>query len=532
MYSYIFRGATVIDGSGSSPRKADVALAGDRIAAIEPGITDAAANIVEAEGLVLAPGFIDIHSHTDLTIFTRPEVASKAFQGVTLEVVGNCGIGAFPVHDAHLEELGDFLHMHGFRLPQDGLGWRDFRSYADAIERLGIAINLAPLIGHAPLRIMAMGMEEREPSAAELGDMRRRLDEALQQGAWGMSTGLIYPPGSFAKTEELIELARVLSARRALYTSHIRNESSGLLAAIEEAITIGRESGARVQVSHLKAMGKKNWGGAQEALTKLSAARAEGIDIAADQYPYNASATTLSTLIPQWAQEGGVARMLERLGTPELKARLAADVAEQIAARDGADAIVVTDCRSRQNRDLEGMTLAAIARSLNCTPQEAVMRLVFGENGAAGAIFFAMGEEDVARIMTDPDVAVGSDGHGLDAAADAGEATHPRSYGTFPRVLGRYVREKKVLPLELAIRKMTSLPASRLGITDRGLVRSGYAADLVLFDPSSIRDLSDYTAPHRYSAGVIHLVVAGQFVIEHGKLTGHRPGRVLRRGFI
>ena len=478
---------------------------------------------------MIAPGFIDIHGHTDATIFRNPAVASKAFQGVTVEVVGNCGLGVFPVAREHEPELADFLRMHAFFLPDTGFTWSDFAGYADRIDRDGAGIHLAPLVGHAPLRIAAMGMENRAPTASELDRMLQMLHDCLRQGAWGMSTGLIYPPGSFADTGEIVALARVLASRGALYASHIRNEGNGLFDSLDEAIAIGRESGARVQVSHLKALGRDNWGRSVKALEKMAAARKTGVDIAADQYPYAASATTLSALIPQWAQEGGVARMLQRLQDPELKQRLSAGIAVEITARDGAAGIMATNCVLPKNRDLDGRSVARIAEIWGCPPEEAVMRLMVEEGGSVGAIFFGMSEDDVAGIMADAQVAVGSDGHGLDTLYDAGEATHPRSYGTFPRVLGHYVRERKVLSMETAVQKMTSLPARRLGFVDRGLITPGFAADLVLFDPAAISDPADYRSPHRYAKGVVHLVVAGQFVIQDGKPTGNLPGRVLRK---
>ena len=529
MYSYLFRNATIVDGSGSPPFRGDVALAGSKIAALAPRIDGGAVQVVDASGLVLAPGFIDIHGHSDTTIHRRPGLQSKAFQGVTLEVTGNCGLGVFPVADDRRQELVDYLRLHDFHLPADGLAWHDFASWADRLDRGGLGINLAPLVGHAPLRIAAMGTENREPGAAELDLMGRLLDLALAQGAWGMSTGLIYPPGSFAGTAELIALARILAARGALYASHIRSESEGLFDSLGEAIAIGRESGARVQVSHLKALGRANWGRSGEALAVIAAARGEGVDIACDQYPYAASATTLAAVIPHWAQAGGVCRMLDRLADRELSGEIAAEIGREIAAREGAEGIVIANCGSPGNRAFSGRTIAEVARRWGVPPAEAVIRLMVEKRGAVGAIFFSMSEEDVVRILADPQVAVGSDGHGLDAVADAGEATHPRSYGTFPRVLGRYVRELNVLTLEAAVRKMTSLPASRLGLTDRGLIRPGFAADLVLFDPGTVDDPADYAHPHRYAQGVVQLQVAGEAVIENGRLTGLRPGRVLRR---
>ena len=527
MYTCLFRGATLVDGSGQPPCRADVAVNGNRIVAVGKKIDGLATRIIDAGELVLAPGFIDIHSHTDTTLFRYPLAESKAFQGVTLEVTGNCGLGVFPVQAG--QELADFLRLHDFTLPEEGLAWSDFATYADLVDSLGLGIHVAPLVGHAPLRIAAMGMDDRPPTALELEQMQSLLTAALQQGAWGMSTGLIYPPGSYAATDELVALARTAAAFDVLYASHIRSEGEGVMAALDEAIAIGRESGARVQVSHLKAMGRGNRGRGEEMLARIAAARATGVDIGADQYPYAASATTLSAVVPQWAHAGGVAALMRRLLDPALRPRLEAEIGQAMAAREGAAGIVVANIRSERNRGLSGQSVATIAAAWGCPPAEAVIRLIVEEEGAVGAIFFSMSEEDVATILADPQVAVGSDGHGLNAGQAAGEATHPRSYGTFPRVLGLYVREKNLLPLASAVHKMTGLPAGRLGFTDRGLVRPGFAADLVLFDPAAVNDPADYADPHRYATGVVHLLVEGEPVVRDGELTGKRAGRVLRK---
>jgi N-acyl-D-amino-acid deacylase len=529
MHSFLIRGAWLADGTGTPLRRADVAVDGDRIAAVAPRIDTPAERVIEADGLVLAPGFIDIHSHTDMTHFRHPDAPGKAMQGVSLEVTGNCGLSLFPVNPERREELAEYLGIHDFALPAAGFSWDDFASCADRIDNLSPLLNTAPLVGHAPLRIAAMGMDNRAPDASELARMQELLALSLRQGAWGFSTGLIYPPGSFATTEEVVELARTAALRGGIYASHIRGEGEPLMAALDEAIRIGRESGARVQVSHLKAMGKANRGRGRETLEKLTAARLAGVDVAADQYPYNASATSLSAVVPQWAHDGGVRALLERLRDPALQERLCADIGREMTAREGAAEIVISNCRSERNRHFSGVSVAAVASEWGCTPEEAVIRLLVEEAGSVGAIFFSMDEDDVRTILADQEISVGSDGHALDATADAGEATHPRSYGTFSRVLGHYVREEKLLSLPAAIRKMTALPAARLGFTDRGLVRPGFAADLVLFDPAAIAERSSYADPHHYATGVIHLLVNGRPVLCDGCLTGERPGRVLRR---
>ncbi|HWI40206.1 MAG TPA: D-aminoacylase [Verrucomicrobiae bacterium] len=527
MYSHLIRGARVMDGSGAPPSTADVAVCGGLIAAVGSGRGPAETEI-DAGGLVLAPGFIDIHGHSDMTLFRHPLLESKVFQGVTTEVTGNCGLSPFPVAPVDESTLGDYLRMHDFLLPAQGFLWSDFASYADFVDSIGLAINVAPLCGHAPLRAAAMGMDDRPATPAELARMNRLLREALRQGAWGMSTGLIYPPGSYADTVELVALSRTLREVDAPYASHIRGEGEGIASALDEACAVARGSGARVQVSHLKAMGRGNRGRGGELLAKLEAARASGLRISADQYPYAASGTCLSAMIPQWAHDGGVARLLERLREPRLRERLLPEIREAIDRREGAGGIMIANCRSPENRRYSGSTLDQVAAGLGCTAEEAVIRLVLEEDAAVGAIFFSMAEEDVESILADPRVAVGSDGHGLCAEGQV-EATHPRSYGTYPRVLGRYVRERKVLSLETAVHKMTGLPAAILGFTDRGLIREGYAADLVLFDPATVADLSTWTDPHRYSTGIVHLLVGGVAVVRDGRLTGRRPGRVLRR---
>jgi len=531
MYSYLIRGATVVDGSGQPPFRADVAIGGEQIAAIARRIDGPADRQVEADGLVAAPGFIDIHSHTDATIFRHPLAESKAMQGVTVEVIGNCGIGAFPVHPERKKTLTEYLKMHDFDLPEKTLDWMDFAQYAQRLEQLGLGVHLAPLVSHGALRIAAMGAENRDPNPAEMREMEGLLTAALQQGAWGMSTGLIYPPGSFARTEELIALARVLARFGALYTSHIRGESTTLMEALDEAVRIGKESGAKVEVSHLKAMGRDNWGRCREALRKLELACQEGMDIAADQYPYEASSTALSVLVPQWAHDGGVTELLQRLSSPELRARIREGIIKEMTVRGGAERIMVTSLFSDRNADLSGKTVAQIAHSWRCPAEEAVIRLLLEEEGAVGGIFFSLSEEDVTAILVNDRVSVGSDGRGLNALEDSGEATHPRSYGTFARILGHYVREKNLLSLTAAVHKMTALPAGRLGFTDRGLLRPGLAADLVLFDPATVEDRASFIRSHEYARGIVHVWVNGRLLIQEGKFTGERPGRVLRKSF-
>ena len=528
MNAYLFKNATIVDGSGAPAFAADVAVGSDRITQVGQ-VAGPAGDVIDASGLVLAPGFIDIHSHTDATIFENPSAESKLLQGVTLEVTGNCGLGCFPVSESRRELLLGFLKMHDFRLPAKGLAWTDMQSFAAEVEAVGIGLNLAPLAAHGPLRMAVMGSDNRTPEPGEMQAMKELLSSQLSQGAWGLSTGLIYPPGSYAAAEELIELASVLAEHGAMYSSHIRGEASTLLDAIDEAIRIGRTTGVRVQVSHLKALGLANWGKGREALDRLNDARQAGVDIAADQYPYEASQTALSVLIPAWAHAGGVSSMLELLTSATRDTRLRADIRAALAERGGAGRIRISGTGSERNRALCGRSLAQVAMHWNVPPEDAVVRLVVEEAAAVSAVFFSLSEDDLAVIMRSDTVAVGSDGAAL-TGEDDGSATHPRAYGTFPRVLGHFVRERKMLPLATAIYKMTGLPARRLGIQDRGRIAAGYQADLVLFDPDAIADTATFENPCAFPAGIRMVIVNGRIAAQDGRVTAERAGRVLRRG--
>jgi N-acyl-D-amino-acid deacylase len=529
MSSFLIRGTQVIDGTNREPFRGDIAVENGTITEVSPSIKGGGKAVIEADGLVAAPGFIDIHSHTDLTIFKHPLAESKALQGVTTEVIGNCGIGAFPVNDERKAVLIDYLKMHDFHLPSDGLSWNHFAQYADQLDRIGLGLNLAPLVAHGALRIAILGAEDRTPSEKELERMKNLLTDSLEQGAWGLSTGLIYPPGSFAKTEELVALAKIVGHYGALYASHIRGEGPTLMKALDEAIYIGEKGGVRVEVSHLKAMGKNNWGRGKEALLKLEKARQRGVDIAADQYPYEATSTSLTALVPPWAHAGGVSDLLKRLASPETTERLQTEILREMNQRGGPNRIVIAEIGSANNMELSGKNVGQIAQLWQCAPEIAVMRLLQEEKAAVGAVYFSLSDEDVAAILSSDQVSVGSDGMGMDAKEDSGKSTHPRSYGTFPRILGAYAREKETLSMAKAIHKMTGLPASRMGLENRGLIKPGFTADLVLFDPVTIQDRSTFDHPHQYATGMVYTWVNGCPIVHDGIITGNTPGKVLRK---
>jgi len=529
MSSFLIRGAQVIDGSNQEPFRGDIAVQNGTITDVAPSIKGGGKAVVEADGLVAAPGFIDIHSHTDLSIFKHPLTESKALQGVTTEVIGNCGIGAFPVNDERKAVLIDYLRMHDLHLPSHGLSWNNFNQYADQLDRIGLGLNLAPLVAHGALRIAILGTEDSSPSHKELESMKSLLTDSLEQGAWGLSSGLIYPPGSFAKTEELVALAKIVCEHGALYASHIRGEGTTLMEALDEAVLIGKKSGVRVEVSHLKAMGQDNWGRGKEALLKLEKARQGGVDIAADQYPYEATSTSLTALVPPWALAGGVNQLLKRLTSSEMKERLRAEVLREMGKRGGPSRIVIAEICSEKNIGLSGKNVSQIAELWHCTPEIAVMRLLLEEKAAVGAIYFSLSDEDVTTILSNDRVSVGSDGMGMNAEEDSGKLTHPRSYGTFPRILGFYAREKGTLSMAKAIHKMTGLAAGRVGLRNRGLIKPGFTADLVLFDPLTIQDQSTFDHPHQYATGVVYTWVKGCPVVHEGRIRGNTPGRVLRK---
>jgi N-acyl-D-amino-acid deacylase len=521
-------GVTVIDGTGTAGFRADVGIRDERIAAIGDLSREPTGTLLNASGLTLAPGFIDMHSHSDWRLWSNRRAESKIRQGVTTEVVGNCGFSPAPVSAGHVDELRGFA----LYLPKGmDFSWRSVGEYLQRFDSEGTALNVVQLIGHGTLRIAAMGFARRPPSATEMTTMQRLLADGIEEGAWGLSTGLIYAPGSYADTEEIVRLGTVAGRHRGFYASHIRNEGVRLLDAVAEAIRVGREGELPVQISHVKASGRPSWGKVSGALEMIDAARGDGLDVLADVYPYTASSTTMRTLLPDWALEGGVDAMVRRLGDAAERARIcraveAPDDGPGVRERVGWENIVVASCRAR--RDAEGRRLAEIAATRSVDPIDAMLDLLVDDGGKTTVVMFQMADDDVRRALAHPAVMIGSDGHALAPTGELGGGSpHPRSYGTFPRVLGHYAREQRVLSLPLAIHKMTAMPARRLGLRDRGIVRVGARADLTVFDARRVIDRATFEDPHRYPAGIEHVLVNGRFVIKYGEHTGSLPGRVL-----
>jgi N-acyl-D-amino-acid deacylase len=525
----IIRGGTVVDGTGEPGRAADVAVQGGRISAIGELGRWPAGTVVEAAGLVVSPGFIDMHSHSDLSLLINPRAESKLRQGVTTEVIGQCGFSPAPAPE---ERRGAVRAMFGGAAINESLewSWGTMAEYLEMIRHRGISLNVVPVVGHATLRNVAVGMEDRPAGRAELGFMRRLVQEAMEEGAFGMSSGLVYIPSMFAPTEELIELAKVVAQHGGIYFTHIRGEADTLLTALDEATRIGRESGARVEVAHLKCEGSHNWGRSDRVLENLLQARAD-VDVRYDSYPYTAWNTGLAQLLPAWAREGGPEAMVARLCDPEGRERIRrflVDAAEQEPGRWTRR--LLSSAESESNRPLQGMTLDAIADLRMQPTEDVIMDLLVEEKGAAGMVGFGMRDDDVSRFVSSPLGTIGSDASAVAPYGDLSRGhPHPRTYGTFARVLGHYVREQKALTLEQAVHKMTGLPAQFLGLPDRGVLAPGKAADIVVFDPATVSDLSVYERPHQYAAGIRGVIVNGVLELDGDKHQGRKPGKVLTR---
>jgi N-acyl-D-aspartate/D-glutamate deacylase len=562
----IFRNVRIVDGTGAPGFDGDVTVAGERIARITPRGPDGAPpggsvatgapagpppggeRIIEGNGRVLAPGFIDIHSHADL-IFPLPGparqklLAGRIAQGITTEIVGNCGMGAAPLGDgaeSALRGINAWLTPETIPWP-----WRSVGEYLAHLERQGVPLNVGTLAAHGPLRIGVLGLRAGAPDAGALGSMLDALRRALAEGAFGVSTGLIYPPGIYSDTGECTELARVAAEFDALYTSHIRGSSELLLPSVEELIEVGRRSGARVHHSHNEAVGRRHWSKVDSVLEREDQARAQGVRLTHDMFPYPAAATTMLALFPPWSLEGGVPAFLERLRDAAERRRIRDAVEGQtprwppwepggwphnLSLAVGWDRISIGSVASAGRRDLEGVTLADLGRRSGVPPFEALCDLLLAEEGNVSQIIHDVTGDDshergLETILAHPAGALCTD------ANDYGRGKpHPAAYGAFPRVLGRYVRERRCLSLEEAIRKMTAYPAALLGLKDRGVVRQAARADLVLFDPQRVADRATFDDPRQAPAGIEMVVINGRVAAEGGVPAGVMAGSVLRRG--
>ncbi len=527
MLDILIKNGQVVDGSGAPRLRADVAIEGERIVQIGLLEEAQAKTVIDATDHIVTPGFVDMHSHADFTLPNCPTANSLVHQGITTVVTGQCGASPAPLLAETRALMLATVGSGEAPLPWDE--WSTFSSYLDYLGRIGTSVNVVPLVGQGAVRSAVMLFSSDPANEEQLAQMQIEAAKAMDEGAVGISTGLIYPPGSYASTKELIELTRPVGERNGFYFSHVRGEGDTLLEAVAEAIQIGRETGTAVQISHFKAAGRNNWGKAAQALELIDQARAQGLDVTADMYPYLAGGTYLLAILPEWAQEGGRDAVAGRLSDAETRQKMASDMQTK-----GFFSIVEWDTvlisGSPNNRDYQGRYIADMARESGKTPYDWIFDALLETEGEMSMVLFMMSEDDCKLALQHAAMMIGTDGSGYATEGPLSKGVpHPRNYGTYPRVLGHYVRELGVISLEDAVWKMSGFPAQKLRWSDRGLVKKGYQADLVVLNPDTVAERSTYTAPHQYPAGIPHVIVNGKLVVHNDDHTQTRPGSVLRR---
>lgn len=531
-FDLVIKNGRLVDGTGNPWLNLDVGIAQGKIARMGH-IRNQCDRELDASGMIVSPGFIDLHSHSDSSILAFPDAESYIMQGVTTAVVGQCGISMGPLNPATAELFKSWISpflVPGFDYEWD---WKTLNGYYAKIEKNGSSLNLAPLVGQGTIRLAVKGFDSNPASEGEMSKMKTLLKDSLEEGAFGLSTGLILPPGSYAKTDELVELASVLRPYGAIYSTHLRSEGYRLIEALEEGIQVAETNHIPLQVAHHKAVGKANWGKVNATLRMIQEARERGVEINVDVYPYTAANQMVSLLLPPWVLEGGVEDMLEKLKDNNIRKRLREEMdggemeGEAWLKSAGWEGVVVTACPAE--KEYEGKSLARILDERNQFhhPYEGLFDWISEIKANATIVIFAMDEADIRAVLGSPLSSVITDIFAT--APSATGKTHPRAYGTFPRFLGHYVREEKIVSLEEAVRKITTLPAGKLRLNDRGILKEGFWADIVVFDPDNIKDKATYTDPHQYPEGIMHVIVNGQLVVENGVLTRKRPGKVLRR---
>ena len=529
-FDLVITNGHIIDGTGSPWYSGDVGIRDGKIAAIGDLTGAARTRTIDAHGMVVAPGFIDMLGQSELTILVDPRLPSKIYQGVTTEITGE-GESAAPLNDAMIK--ADQLGYDHYHITPD---WRTMRQYFARIEKQGMGINLASYVGATSVRRMVLGDNDVRPTPEQLDQMKELVRQAMRDGAVGVSTSLEYAPAPYAKTDELIALAGEASKFGGIYATHMRNESDSVLEAIDEALRIGKEGHIPVEIWHIKVAGKNNWGRMPEVVAKINAARAAGVDVTADTYAYTAWFNSLSAFIPPWAHDGGDAKLIERLKDPATRARIRKDLLTPSRDWDnewdeipGPEAVLIGIVQNPKLLPMQGKRLSEVAKIWNKDPMDALFDLLIEDNAFTGVAVFGMSEPDVALVLQQPWVSIDNDSSGASPEGLLGqEHPHPRGYGTFPRILRKYVREEHKLTLEDAIRKFSALPAQRLRLTDRGVLKAGMWGDVVIFDPASIRDVATFENPNQLSVGMEYVLVNGVPVIDGAKMTGKLPGKVLR----
>ncbi|MFZ3089371.1 MAG: D-aminoacylase [Nitrospirota bacterium] len=521
MFDIIIKNANIIDGSGKGPFIADIGISDDRIAKIGR-IEESGRQVIDVKGLIASPGFVDCHSHSDYYLIINPLAESKIRQGVTTEIGGNCGYSSAPLSGEALEERKN-AYKKSYNLEHD---WQDVKGYFNRLEMQWTSVNFALLIGHNTIRSSVIGGSSREPNKNEMSQMKEMIQQAMKDGTIGISTGLAYGPACFAKKDELIELCKEARKSNGIFTVHMRSEGKGLLEAIEESILIAKEAEIPLQISHLKTYGEENWGKLDSAFELIEKAMAEGLDVTCDRYPYIAANTGLHNVLPNWVLDGGIKRELERLKDKAAREKIKEEL--QQAKKDVWDKIMISEVITEKNKIYEGKRISEAASIAKKEPLDLIFDLLVEEEIAVDAIFFKMSEENLKRILKKPYVMFGSDsGARADYGALGRGRSHPRTFGTFPRVLGRYVRKEKILDLPTAIKKMTSEPCKKFNIIKRGLIKEGYFADIVIFNPDTIIDTATYEAPHKYPMGIEYVIVNGKLTVDKAKHLGTKAGRVI-----
>lgn len=529
-YDLLIKGGRIIDGTGRPGYVADVGVRGDRIVRIGKLARARAGRVIEARGLVVAPGFIDMLGQSEINVLIDPRAMSKVMQGVTTEITGE-GSSVAPINERLIEEEGEYYRR--YKITVD---WRTLGEYFGRLERQGIGLNLGTFVGATQIRAYVVGFDNRVPTVDELIQMRRLVADAMEDGALGLSTSLQYVPARFAKTSEIVELAMVAKRYGGIYMTHQRSEANALDTSLEEVFEIGRRARIPVEIWHLKTAYKKNWGRMPEVLKRIDAARASGLDISADVYPYTAASTALTACLPPWALEGGTQRMLERLRDAKTRERLKREILtdtnewENIyLGSGGAPGVLISSVVHPELEALQGKRMSEIAAEQKKDELDALFDLILADQGATGAIYFMMSEDDLRAALRAPFVSICTDSgaRAIDGPLSTAKG-HPRGWGSYPRILSRYVRDEKLLTLEEAIRKMTGMPAARVGLKDRGVLRAGAYADLTIFDPRTVRDRSTFENPNQYAEGIQFVIINGQISVDSGQRTKTLAGRVLR----
>ncbi|MBN1155013.1 D-aminoacylase [candidate division KSB1 bacterium] len=524
-FNILIKNGTVIDGTGSEAFQGDIGVIGDKIAAIGNLKSTTADTVIDGKGLVISPGFIDIHSHTDLELLVNPKAESKIHQGVTTELSGNCGYSPFPLNDSDfLQEDADAFAKYGFHI-----NWNDVNNFLLILQNHKISINYATLTGHGNLRSYVVGKNDVQATPQQLKLMMDLLRQSIENGSFGLSTGLEYAPGSYASTSELIELNKVVAQLNGIYATHMRDEEDFVEEAIEEALTICRESGVSMQISHLKANHPHNWHKLDHMLEMIHSASASGLPILADRYPYIAFGTGLSAFLPLWARQGNEAEIISRLNDKHLIPQIDKHLETQGKNMGGWERVVITYCSLKDNKQLVGKSIAHCANEKNLSATDFIRSILTREKNRVRIVGFGMSEDNLRKVLSSPLIMIASDGNAISPQGILAEGQpHPRYYGTFPRVLGKYCREEQLFDLPTAVKKMTSMPAQKMGIPKRGILAKDYYADIVLFNSDTVIDRATFENPHQFPVGIDYVIVNGKITVSQGEHTSARAGAILR----